>query len=56
MDQKELKTSLLELLKEYQAYCDEQSKKIAKDKKDDRVIMLPMFDGFIEWLENGEVK
>jgi len=55
MDKTEFKQNLVDLLKEYFAYCDTQSKEFKKKNKFDAPV-APTLDGFAEWLETGEDK
>ena len=55
MSKEDTKQNLVDLLNEYRKYCKDQSAKLEKQKND--VHSMPVtFEGFIEWLETGEVE
>lgn len=56
MDQNELKKNLVELYAEYKEQVAKRSAEVEKSKKDARLHVPATFDGFMEWLETGEVK
>lgn len=56
MDKTELKKTIVELYAEYKKVAAKRSAEVEKDKKDARLHVPATFDGFMEWLESGEVK
>lgn len=51
----EFKQNFVKLYQQYTKACAAKSKELKKDEKAYEQGVTPSFDGFIAWLENGEV-
>ena len=56
MDQKEFKKTFVELYADYKEAVAKRSAEIEKDKKDARLHLPATFEGFVNWLDTGEVE